>query len=385
MVVGWIYFAAAFLSLVVINGIITFMLTPGGWLENQEFWTGFFNPTYWPSAVVRTFAGVAIAGMFTLLSSAGLAKETFRRRVTLWNAGWAVAGVLGVILGAQWYKHSIAVWQENGALTGSIPVLPVAATIFKAGLAATAILAVLPLVMPDGHRRTNAVALLLVGLLTMGAGEWLREAGRKPYTIHGYLYSTGMLVEDEERIAAEGMAANTKWISPAAAGDEVRLGRDLYLAWCQPCHTVDGYNGLAPWLALWNEQTVAELLPRLEYLRALMPPWYGTEEENAALTSYLLTLKPEEEADWGGPDHGPEKAFAASCGLCHTPTGHMALAESFAGMDTEEIGDFVDESGDFLDEMPGFYGPEKQRALLVEYLKDMGNAALAAEEEGSGS
>ena len=43
-IVGWIYFIAAFMSLVVINGIITFMLTPGGWLENQEFWTGFFNP-----------------------------------------------------------------------------------------------------------------------------------------------------------------------------------------------------------------------------------------------------------------------------------------------------------------------------------------------------
>jgi cytochrome bd-type quinol oxidase subunit 1 len=44
-IVGWIYFAAAWLSLVVINGIICFMLTPGQWLETGSFWHGFFNPT----------------------------------------------------------------------------------------------------------------------------------------------------------------------------------------------------------------------------------------------------------------------------------------------------------------------------------------------------
>ena len=43
---GWVYFVTAFASMVVINGIITFMLTPGHWIENHQFWTGFFNPTY---------------------------------------------------------------------------------------------------------------------------------------------------------------------------------------------------------------------------------------------------------------------------------------------------------------------------------------------------
>ena len=34
----WIYFVAAYLSLVIINGIITFMLTPGKWLTTHAFW-----------------------------------------------------------------------------------------------------------------------------------------------------------------------------------------------------------------------------------------------------------------------------------------------------------------------------------------------------------
>jgi hypothetical protein len=46
---GWIYFTAAFASMVIINGIVTFMLTPGRWVQNHQVWTGFFNPTYFPS------------------------------------------------------------------------------------------------------------------------------------------------------------------------------------------------------------------------------------------------------------------------------------------------------------------------------------------------
>ena len=56
--VGWIYFWAAWLSLVVINGILTFMLTPGGWLETGSFWQGILNPTYLPAVVARTAASM---------------------------------------------------------------------------------------------------------------------------------------------------------------------------------------------------------------------------------------------------------------------------------------------------------------------------------------
>jgi mono/diheme cytochrome c family protein len=98
-----------------------------------------------------------------------------------------------------------------------------------------------------------------------------------------------------------------------------------------------------------------------------------------------MGMRPETGPDWGAPGYGPEKAFAASCGLCHTPTGYRSLAESFEGMDKDEIADFVDESGELLDEMPGFYGPETQKALLVDHLHALGEAAAAAAEEGDGS
>ena len=43
-IIGWLYFIFAWLSLFVINGIIGFMLTPGGWLESGDFWQGFSTP-----------------------------------------------------------------------------------------------------------------------------------------------------------------------------------------------------------------------------------------------------------------------------------------------------------------------------------------------------
>ena len=67
MTLGWIYFVFAWLSLFVINGILTFMLTPGTWLATGNFWDGFFNPTFWPSLVLRSAIAVMLAGLYALL------------------------------------------------------------------------------------------------------------------------------------------------------------------------------------------------------------------------------------------------------------------------------------------------------------------------------
>ncbi len=379
LLMGWIYFISAFMSLIIINGIVTFMLTPGGWLENHRFWTGFFNPTYWPSAVIRTFGGIAIAGIFTLMTAATLPRGAFRTRVTRWNAGWAFAGMVVVALAARWYGASVAVWRDEEALLGAIPVLPVVAGWFKLGIIVTAVLALIPLLVPRVWNKGLVAVLILCGLLTMGAGEWTREAGRKPFVIQGYMYSTGLLESESPVVEAVGMAASAKWISPDAAGDSARLGHDLYLAYCQPCHTRDRYNGLAPYLAHWDRETVASLVPHLQSMRALMPPWYGTEYENAALTDYLLTMKPQGEAAWPtDPDRAGELAFRISCGLCHTVSGFRPLADSFADMDADEIDEFLDSAGDIAEGMPAYFGPPRQRKALIRFLRTMNRETAAA-------
>ena len=69
LAVGWLYFLFAFLSLFVINGLLTFMLTPGDWPRTLNFWDGLFNPTFWPSVVLRFALGTLLAGLFGMLTA----------------------------------------------------------------------------------------------------------------------------------------------------------------------------------------------------------------------------------------------------------------------------------------------------------------------------
>src|SRR5208282_6783665 len=77
LVVGWVYAGASLCTLIIINGILTFMLTPGdAWLavagtghEASKFWNAFFNPTYWPSLFLRCCVCCSLAGVWALISA----------------------------------------------------------------------------------------------------------------------------------------------------------------------------------------------------------------------------------------------------------------------------------------------------------------------------
>ncbi len=379
--VGWIYFVAAFASLVIINGIITFMLTPGRWLESHAFWDGFFNPTYWPSLVLRTFAGFAAAGVFTLLTASTLARGAFRSRVTRYCAGWVFVSTLLVGAAALWYRAAFPAWGELSG--GAVPILPGMATAFASGLAAMAVLALWPLLLPRTWNALGVVLLAAAVVGSFGAGEWVREAGRKPFTIRGYLYSTGVRVDQDAQLAADGVMAHTRWLNREVGHDRAAIGHELYRAHCQVCHTMDGYNGLRPSLAHWSEATIADLLPRLGSMRALMPPWHGDEYENACLTEYLLAEGRQGETAWPADSQKAGRlAWDLSCGLCHTVDGYRPLRGTLAGQSREELDELLDSAGELTPEMPPYTGGPRQREALLSHLVriagPVGTAATAA-------
>ena len=88
LIIGWVYFGAAWMSLFVINGIIDFMLTPGAWIENNNFWSGFFNPTFWPALFFRTFFSILIAGLFGFLTASFLKNQEIRTTMLRYSAKW---------------------------------------------------------------------------------------------------------------------------------------------------------------------------------------------------------------------------------------------------------------------------------------------------------
>ncbi|RPI06867.1 MAG: hypothetical protein EHM71_11440, partial [Zetaproteobacteria bacterium] len=107
LTIGWIYFVAAYFSLVVINGIVAFMLTPGHWLETRAFWDGFFNPTYWPSLVLRTGIALTLAGAYGWLVTTRLPSNGARDGLVRYLAAWGVVGAAVAGLGFAWWAANI--------------------------------------------------------------------------------------------------------------------------------------------------------------------------------------------------------------------------------------------------------------------------------------
>ena len=104
---GWIYFISAFASMVIINGILTFMLTSGTWVANHQFWSGFFNPTYFPSLFFRFAIALALAGVYALITASMLTDAVLKARIVRWSALWIVPS-LAVLPGlGWWYIHRI--------------------------------------------------------------------------------------------------------------------------------------------------------------------------------------------------------------------------------------------------------------------------------------
>ena len=102
-IVGWACFVAAWMSLVIINGILSFMLTLGRWLETHAFADGFFDPTYVPSTVLRTFVAIGGAGPFALRAAARLADGGPGTRIARWaTMRWVLPVGAGVLPASPW-------------------------------------------------------------------------------------------------------------------------------------------------------------------------------------------------------------------------------------------------------------------------------------------
>lgn len=308
----WIYFVAAYLSLMVINGIVTFMLTPGRWLETRAVWDGFFNPTYWPSLVLRTGICVLMATVFTVL--AALRAPVPERPPLLRYLGlWLLAGVGVCFLGYLWWEGAVPAPLAHlfAGLAPGLPALGATRTFLLWSLAATLGLGMLFLVgFPRRMWMAPAIVLLAAALAFFGGYERLREGARKPFLIHDYMFSNGLLVSDVPRLDREGVLGRARGSAlPASANDPTPAGRGraVYLAECAVCHPRRGYRGMVarlpedpervhPILEILRDQgevfASGEPVDKARLAYPFMPPFVGTDEELEDLVAYLVTLAP---------------------------------------------------------------------------------------------
>jgi len=300
LTVGWIYFASAWLSLFLINGILCFMLTPGKWLESRSLLHAFFNPTMLPSLFLRTLIALALAGIFALFTATQLQPEDLREKMVKWAGKWLIVPGLLMPLGLIWYLSNVPESARRLAVGGAAPVLTVFVTM-------SLLMSVLIFAfsyfgafkLPRAFSQPFAMLIMALAFLTTGMTEWVREAIRKPFVIYGYMFSNSIRVEEIRDDRNKSLLLRAKWttVPKVTRGNWRQAGREIFRLQCASCHTVEGYNGIKPLIYGWDEKMIDSALQRLHRLRGFMPPFVGTEEERKALAKWLAEIAKAENYD----------------------------------------------------------------------------------------
>jgi len=289
MLVGWLYFAFAFLSLFVVNGIISFMLTPGQWPTGFDFWDGLFNPTFWPGVVLRTSLGLMLAGLFGFATALGIPDEEARETMLRTACRWAVAAAPLLLLSGWWYVGALPesvrefFLRRSSEITAYRAVWPALLTAVAAGSLA------LSMRLPLGLRRALAACLLLAGLGLVGAFETMREAARKPWLIEGLIWSTDIRPSQAAPYEAP-LLPRAKWskIKEVTADNRLAAGSELFTLECLGCHSVGGpVKDIRKVTGHIGAEGVEAYLTGQGKIFTHMPPFLGSPDERGALAAYV--------------------------------------------------------------------------------------------------
>lgn len=375
---GWIYFIAAFASMVIINGILTFMLTSGRWIENREFWVGFFNPTYFPSLFLRFAFALALAGIYALLTASVQKDAALKAKIVKWSAWWIVPAFVVLPLFAYWYVRNIApeVWSSS---QGLMPTATFYADLILIFSVVTFVLSLLTLVKPAKLHIVFSLLVMASAFTTMWAFEFIREAIRKPYIIANYMYAnsiykTPMPGDGGFTIAQlnqNGVLHTAKWVSQRelTAENQVAVGQEIFRVQCQSCHTVAAYRGVKAVLQQrnWESTTLFQMLGSLDAMHnGTMPPFGGTEAERAALAAFLSGLYSPSPA--AGLTDG-QAIFASNCAPCHRAVPADRIYSQLRELDEETISVMVEDLQGLNARMPQIQLSAEQRLALAQWLR----------------
>ena len=311
LTVGWVYAVASFFTLVIINGILTFMLTPGdAWLavagsgaEASKFWNAFFNPTYWPSLLLRCCVCCSLAAAWALVTASridGDQQPELKKSLLQWTVKWIVPTFILTPFLTLWYLAMVPGSQRLLLSLGVDNITPgVFSTVTRMSIlivlvAATILFAAYFLAYRNWRELTlpQALIIVLLALFATGAGEYSREMLRKPYVIGRWMFSNGVRVNAVNRINQEGYLAHTQWIWHDSNSSYAR-GQAIFRGECGSCHTLTGYRPLTQLLAGRDRKSIENLIVMLhEYkpdspYRKYMPPMTGTQQDLSNLVDFL--------------------------------------------------------------------------------------------------
>jgi cytochrome bd-type quinol oxidase subunit 1 len=293
LLIGWLYFAFAWLSLFVINGIVAFMLTPGGWLANGSFWAALFNPTFWPALFFRTFLALIIAGLFGFVTATRVRDPEARLSLVRYSAKWLLAPFLLYLASAFWYRGALSS-ELDERIFFLMPNIPPALDLF---LVTSPLLVLGGIIMairqPARLNQGLAAIMLVIGILHLGAFEFIREGGRKPYIIGQHLYANSIRHDQLDQVSAQGILQSARWVEhrEITPANQRAAGREVYNLLCLSCHSLNGpmkdIRARTVNLAPGELELIISTMGRV---RSYMPPFVGTEAEKQVLVAFIKTL-----------------------------------------------------------------------------------------------
>jgi cytochrome bd-type quinol oxidase subunit 1 len=312
--IGWIYAASAWISLVLITAITGFMLNSGAWPERPGFWVAFFNPQFLPQVLTRTGGAFLLASLYVYLHAALRARDPgVRARIAARSTRPGMVGAALVTAGAAWWY--VALPESSAAALARASALNIMlALVIAATVVVYLMLYLGPYRNPGWITPGFALLLFLFGLAATGAGEFIREAVRKPYIVYGVVMGNQILRDEIPEVQQSGYLEAGVWTRAYVAQqyphaidgagrideqallrlpeqDRLRLGEVLFQYHCNDCHTsLGGYSSVSHALRGWTPEMIQGLVQHPERTQFFMPPFAGTPEEAALLSEYLASI-----------------------------------------------------------------------------------------------
>jgi cytochrome d ubiquinol oxidase subunit I len=318
--IGTIYAVAAWISLVLITGITSFMLNPGAWPQHRSFWVGFFNPQLLPQVVARTGGALVLATLYVYLHASFAIKDVhLRSLIGQRSARPALLGAAMLIVGGLWWYAAMPPSAQAALVsTGALNVI--AAVVLGVTVAVFVMLYAGAYRHPTWITPGFAILLFVFGLAGVTTGEFLREAVRKPYIIYNVVLSNQIFPEEIPRLRRTGILEGGIWtkayverdfpglltdgavdqakLAALTTADKRTVGHVLFQYHCNDCHAAQiGYTAVGELLRGWTPEMIDDLVRNPEKYHFFMPPWAGTPEEAALLTTYLESIAPPRPGD----------------------------------------------------------------------------------------
>jgi cytochrome bd ubiquinol oxidase subunit I len=283
-----LYAVASWMSLFWINGILSWQLTPGRWLDRGGVWTGFFNASFWPSLVFRTAVATILAALVGCIVINTMDIPRDRRAALIRRASRFAAPIAVMPLLALWFFAVLPADSRSWLLGGSMPM-----TMFVGVAAAASLLiggyVIVGLLLKRLYiNGATATLLLMLAFGATAAGEFVREGARKPYTVRGVLYSTSIRPDEVAALRASGATAADPYpLTTRYPTEQLAHGAKVERALCDACHTMHGANSLVELTRTWTDDQLRLNIAKLQRTKGFMPPFAGNAEDVEALVQLL--------------------------------------------------------------------------------------------------